>query len=145
MPLYHLVYFSTRTNATEEDIPAIEAISAHNNARDKLTGCLFFDDRHFYQVVEGRRPHLSALLARLMQDRRHSAVTITEFAGIDHRSFEHWEMKPIRLDQAGIRETYAKYSDGDLDPETLSGSEIWDMLESMARTIEAGAQGVSKG
>ena len=136
MPLYHLVYFSTCNNATETDLHAISVASARNNARDGITGCLLVDGTYFFQVVEGRRRLLSALLERLIRDPRHQELTIADFSGIDHRSFRAWNMRPLRLDTPGIDETFIRYTGHLPDPTELSGSQIWDMLESMAQIAE---------
>jgi hypothetical protein len=136
MSLYHLVYFSTRSNLTDADLAVITAVSAVNNAREGLTGCLLLDGTHCFQVVEGARGPLSALLGRLMRDPRHRDVTIADFSRIDHRAFRSWNMAPIHLDSPAITDTYARYTRDLPDPTELSGAQIWDMLESMAQIVE---------
>lgn len=101
--LFRLVYFSNnllrRPRASaERQLTKLLHASRHKNASLGVTGALLFDARHFAQVLEGERSHVSHLFCRICVDPRHQAVTIVEAKAISERSFAKWSMALVRSD-----------------------------------------------
>ncbi|MCW2276083.1 hypothetical protein GJ654_19510 [Rhodoblastus acidophilus] len=73
-------------------ISDILRISCHNNARDDITGALFFNGRVFAQALEGPQLAVSNLYANLLKDKRHTDVCLLQHEYITKRCFEGWAM-----------------------------------------------------
>ena len=78
-----------------DDVFKIIETSARNNSRDDLTGFLIFAENRFFQVVEGSRSAIDALLSRLGEDTRHSQIEILSQTEIAQRAFPNWRMKRL--------------------------------------------------
>jgi hypothetical protein len=101
--LFRLVYFSNnllrRPRASaERQLTKLLHAARHTNASLGITGALLFDARHYAQVLEGERSHVSHLFCRICADPRHHAVTIVEAKVISERSFAKWSMALVRAD-----------------------------------------------
>jgi hypothetical protein len=73
-------------------IADILRISRHNNARDDITGALFYNGRAFAQVLEGPQLVVSNLYTNLLRDKRHTDVCLLQHEYISKRCFEGWAM-----------------------------------------------------
>lgn len=73
-------------------IADILRISRHNNARDDITGALFFNGRAFAQVLEGPQLAVSNLYTNLLRDKRHTDVCLLQHEYVAKRCFEGWAM-----------------------------------------------------
>ncbi|MEP0191362.1 MAG: BLUF domain-containing protein [Erythrobacter sp.] len=95
-----LTYVSEATNKLlSGDIFKIIETSAKNNSRDGLTGFLIFSDNRFFQVLEGPETEVTALMAKLGEDDRHSNIRILHRNRISKRSFPRWGMKRLAQGQ----------------------------------------------
>ena len=92
--LQRMVYESTATDATEtqQNLPAILAVSQRNNERDGLTGALAAHRDRYVQVVEGPAQALDSLLRRLEADPRHRDIILLDRISISERLFSGWSM-----------------------------------------------------
>ena len=66
--------------------------SRDNNARDGVTGLLYFDGKRFLQVIEGEDAAIARTYARIQKDPRHRAVVILSDRTVDDRDFGEWSM-----------------------------------------------------
>lgn len=64
-----------------------------NNPRLGVTGALYFDGRHFYQVLEGDETVLACLFDTIRSDPRHADVKLVYRKPIAQRRFTDWSMK----------------------------------------------------
>lgn len=88
-----IVYISTAARgAAPVDPAAILAVSRHYNARDGVTGLLYFDGTRFLQALEGETTTLDTALARIERDARHRAIVILSDREIAAREFGDWDM-----------------------------------------------------
>ena len=71
----------------------IARASLRNNERLGVTGALFFDGRHFYQVLEGDEPVLACLFDTIRADPRHTDVQLVYYRRLSERRFGDWAMK----------------------------------------------------
>jgi hypothetical protein len=106
MDLVHCIYCSAATNDfSPENLTTLLDECRKKNSKVGLTGMLLYSDRTFFQVLEGDRPVVEALLERLTMDKRHDRVTKIVLEPIDERSFAQWTMgyaKVGRKELAGI-------------------------------------------
>lgn len=92
--LHRLVYRS-ESRIDHDDVDALRAIfvtSVRNNRRDGITGALALPDGKFVQALEGERPALEALAARLAADTRHTNIVVLGEWEISARLFQGWAM-----------------------------------------------------
>lgn len=105
--LFRLAYFSNNLlrkprASAERQLTKLLHAARNNNASLGVTGALLFDARHFAQVLEGERSHVSHLFCRICADPRHDAVTIVEAKDIGERSFRSWSMALVKSDPDGL-------------------------------------------
>ncbi|WP_232834074.1 MULTISPECIES: BLUF domain-containing protein [unclassified Sphingomonas] len=95
-----LVYISTVRRGAAVDADAILAQSRRNNARDRVTGLLFFDGKRFLQALEGEDNVVTTAFARIQADERHYALVILSNRVIATREFGEWAMAYARPGEA---------------------------------------------
>ena len=66
--------------------------SRANNARDGVSGLLYFDGKRFLQALEGEPAAVARTLARVESDPRHRAIVILSDRRVDKRDFGAWAM-----------------------------------------------------
>ena len=94
-----ILYISTITPAATIVVPQILSVSQSNNARDGLSGLLFFNGKRFLQVLEGPENAMAAVIDRIRADRRHRAIVILSDRMVADREFGTWAM----ADGSGIQ------------------------------------------
>jgi hypothetical protein len=100
-PLYALVYTSVATVAfVESHLDALLASSRAANLANSVTGILLYRSGRFVQYLEGSRSTLTALMASIAADPRHSSVDILVEGTAASRQFEDWTMGYERLTEA---------------------------------------------
>lgn len=127
--LMRLTYYSKNRLATPGapmlgDINAIVRASRRNNARVGVTGVLMIDPLWLLQVLEGERGAVSATLARIVADRRHSDVVIMEAEPVDDRMFRNWWMglAALRTDESAL---YTRLGlPAQLAPDKMTASQV---------------------
>ena len=88
-----VIYISTVTReATPVQSEQILQKSQANNARDAITGLLYFDGKRFLQALEGNDAEITRALSRIQQDPRHRAVVVLSDRMVENRDFGHWSM-----------------------------------------------------
>ncbi|MES2336501.1 MAG: BLUF domain-containing protein [Pseudomonadota bacterium] len=88
-----VIYISTATtSASASDAEPILKVSRHNNARDGVTGLLYFDGKRFLQALEGEMATLDRVLTRIEGDPRHRAIVILSDREVENREFGAWTM-----------------------------------------------------
>lgn len=91
--MLQLVYISTARGAVSAaELQRILLASRRNNARDGITGLLFFDGMRFLQALEGEPERVGEAFARIQADPRHRAVVILSRREIEEREFGPWAM-----------------------------------------------------
>lgn len=92
--LYRILYCSRSTlqETAATEIRQILAKSRENNARDGITGGLFFSQQCFAQVLEGPAEMVENAFERIQCDERHGEITVLESGSIMSRDFPDWSM-----------------------------------------------------
>ena len=110
MNIVRLIYASRLSRDCNPDaLGKIMTVSRMNNRKLGVTGALCYSPRGFLQILEGPADIVNELYRRIVQDRRHSAVTLLEYVRIPHRDFENWSMAYVRTDEI-TRALLHKYS-----------------------------------
>ncbi len=101
--IYQLAYLSTRKqDVTDEDIvDGIVLPALTKNRSLGVTGCLWFDGGHFFQVLEGPLETIETLFAVIATDDRHESVDriLTENTNGERR-FERFGMRAAGSESA---------------------------------------------
>ena len=121
--LVRLIYASRSTAPiTETVVDDLLAKSRENNPALGITGVLCLcNNNAFMQVLEGGRDEVNRLYSRVVQDSRHTDVTLLEYAEITERSFTNWRMGRVDLDRINPG-MVLKYSETPrLDPFRIPG------------------------
>jgi len=121
--LVQLLYCSSAVSHTDrETIAEILQQSCRNNPRAGITGVLCFTERFFIQLLEGGRPQVNALYARLITDPRHSDVTLLHYSEIGERRYSGWVMGQVDLEKLNPA-TLLRYSaSAAFDPYLMPGT-----------------------
>jgi len=92
--VYFAVYrsFATLPQEASPDISAILQQSLRNNPVFGITGYLYFERGTFFQMIEGERRAVDALMARIARDSRHYAVEVLGRGMQPARVFPDWDM-----------------------------------------------------
>lgn len=133
MSMYHAIYHSRRVARRPSDLDDIIDTAQRNNAMLGVTGVLLVDGDHFVQLLEGRRAVLTGLLARILNDDRHTQCELALFERTSIRLFSGWSMRPIRLSDAQRACFEAGGVDMD-DPGALSGQMLWDLMVTISES-----------
>ncbi len=93
MALSYLAYTSIASEGlTQDDVLAIFESSKRNNEQRNITGILVHGDNKFLQIIEGEKPVVEALYARLLNDARHGNVVKLAEGKLTKRFFPNWSM-----------------------------------------------------
>lgn len=80
----------------------INETAVRRNSEMEITGVLFFQNDHFYQVIEGPKPDLDTLFGKLEQDDRHTALNKLVDRPVSERAFADWSMEVFFVDNPDI-------------------------------------------
>ncbi|MFT3667206.1 MAG: BLUF domain-containing protein [Pseudoxanthomonas sp.] len=92
-PLHALVYQSQATrplDASDLDILLLDA--RINNELANVTGVLLYGDHTFVQYLEGARPDVDQIYARITRASQHHRLEILEQGRVETRRFQRWHM-----------------------------------------------------
>ncbi|OUJ71372.1 BLUF domain-containing protein [Hymenobacter crusticola] len=89
----HLVYMSRAVRPlSDQDLQELLAQCRRDNARDHVTGILFYSHGNIAQLIEGEADVIETLFRRIARDGRHSHVHKLVEKPIEQRSFSEWSM-----------------------------------------------------
>ncbi|MFP4519151.1 MAG: BLUF domain-containing protein [Oceanicaulis sp.] len=92
MLLVRALYYSQAASRDREAVRSILGAAQRNNPALNLTGVLIHDRGRYLQVLEGARPVVSAMIARIGDDPRHTGMALADFAEVDRRRFAGFSM-----------------------------------------------------
>lgn len=91
--MIELAYTSTaRWLYSPADIEAILEVSRANNGRHGITGLLLYRSGSILQLLEGPPDAVRHLYGKLLNDLRHSDLTLLYDRPLPHRHFSRWSM-----------------------------------------------------
>ena len=102
----HLIsYVSTSLLAHDHvanELSAITDIAVERNASVGITGVLFYQNNHFFQVIEGQEADLRRLYSTLQHDGRHKDLAKLIDRPVPERQFADWAMDTFYVDNPDI-------------------------------------------
>jgi hypothetical protein len=91
--MFQVVYLSTATQEYgQEELTRILEVSRRNNQADGVTGMLCYHGGTFFQMLEGKREKVQAVMDRVARDPRHHGITILLEQEITERHMPDWSM-----------------------------------------------------
>jgi hypothetical protein len=103
--MYQIVYVSTATREYgREELARILTVSRRNNSADGVTGMLCYHGGTFFQMLEGPRDKVEAVMKRVAADDRHYGVTVLLEQEVSHAVLPDWSMA---FSQVSSREAVA--------------------------------------
>ncbi|GGF15175.1 BLUF domain-containing protein [Hymenobacter cavernae] len=101
----HLVYMSRAVRPlSDQDLQELLAQCRRDNARDNVTGILFYSHGNIAQLIEGEPAVIEALFQKIARDGRHSHVHKLVEKSIKQRSFADWSMAFHPLESEAFHE-----------------------------------------
>jgi Sensors of blue-light using FAD len=94
MTLVHCIYCSSATAAdiSPTELQHLLAECRRNNAKLDVSGILLYQDRSFFQILEGERDVVETLFEKIAKDPRHTRTTKIIVEPIAQRAFGEWTM-----------------------------------------------------
>ncbi len=94
---YRVVYLSSARQAFNADeLANLLAHARRKNMAAGLSGLLLYHDGNFFQVLEGKREIVRAVMHEIMNDERHAGVIVLEAGECARRVFPDWSMGYVR-------------------------------------------------
>lgn len=99
--LYEVIYLSTRRDGLTDQVVVDDIVlpSGIKNRRLDITGCLWFSNERFLQILEGPREAVEQVYDAIKADDRHYAIATVSTTPVTHRSFSRWGMRALRGDE----------------------------------------------
>ena len=93
-----LVYVSEASKKfrESEDVMAFMDVALEQNTKHEITGFLWFDGKHFLQLIEGPHENIAQLWKNIQADDRHKNVECLHYTHIKERAFPDWAMNYSR-------------------------------------------------
>ena len=92
----HLITYMSEVNVPhsqiEDTVQDIVKVAEVENARNDITGVLFFAEGKFLQVIEGKKEVLQRLMQNISNDPRHKNIDYLIDTPVPERGFRDWKM-----------------------------------------------------
>ena len=99
-----------------------------NNPKREIGGVLHYGHGYFFQVLEGPRSTITALLQTIMADPRHRDVHVLTTRDTDRRRFPDWSMKYVPLEQE-VEQLIRHHGMNTFNPYRFNEGVIEDMID----------------
>ena len=135
--LYQLAYTSfSRLPLQEATLSDILGASRRNNSRDEITGILMYEDRTFFQVLEGEQsPVEDCYYKRILNDPRHCRSALFWYGLTERRVFSDWAMGYVGPHEIGryTNDTFTSLEDLNSDETSLANTK--DLALELAKSV----------
>ncbi len=92
--LARVVYRSHAVRAlSPAELHDLACVAQARNSREAVTGLMLYDDKHFFQWLEGPARAVASVMDSIVVDRRHTNVEILDKGVAERRMFAEWSMK----------------------------------------------------
>ena len=133
--LVRLLYASRAAEpVTPELLSAILRRSRQHNAANGITGVLCCSSNVFLQVLEGGRPAVNRLYARIVADPRHREPELLAYEAIVERRFAGWSMGQVQLSRMNPALLLKYSATAALDPFAVPGPVSMALLDELVAT-----------
>ncbi len=129
-----LIYASTIAETMTQDMLSnIMQTSVANNSLDGITGLLAYNDRFFWQLLDGPQKQVNQLYQRLIADDRHADVRLIYYNQLSSAAFCSWSMQLLEIPAFVKNELIHTYGKFDLyEISAHHALEIMEMLRDRA-------------
>ena len=113
--MHEVIYTSKRAEGISDQIVIDEIVlpAGLKNRLLDITGCLWFSDTCFLQILEGPRDAVEDVYAAILNDDRHTEITTVSSSPITQRSFSRWGMRALQgSEDQKIEEIINEYAPG---------------------------------
>ena len=133
--LVRLLYASRAAEPVTPDLlSAILRRSRQHNPAQGITGVLCCSGDVFLQVLEGGRPAVNRLYARIVADPRHRDPELLAYESIVERRFAGWSMGQVQLSRMNPAMLLKYSATAALDPFALPGAVSMALLDELVAT-----------
>jgi len=96
-----MIYVSQRPPEVTDEVIIEDIVlpAGMKNRRLEITGCLWFSDDRFLQLLEGPPRNVLNLYATIEKDRRHTNIHLLSSSTLAARSFSRWNMRALSSDE----------------------------------------------
>lgn len=109
--MIQLIYISSASAAMDEvEARKLLEKAAAKNARENITGLLYYGGRRFLQVIEGEDARIDRLFDRIASDPRHRGIVTLSRRPIEQREFGEWSMASTSIETMSPEAMLAKVS-----------------------------------
>jgi hypothetical protein len=131
--MIHIVYMSRAVQPlSDQDLQALLEQCRRDNARNGVTGVLFYSHGHIAQLIEGEAEVLEPLFEKIARDGRHSDVRKLVDRTIAGRSFPDWSMAFHPIETEGFMELQGFFLPGQVPANpaslTIADSLLLDLV-----------------
>ena len=128
-----LIYVSTlKPGVDPSELARIYESAVKNNPPNQITGMMLFGNDYFLQCLEGSRSVVNELYSRIVQDPRHTNITLLQYGEITRRNFDEWGMKLTLMSAKDQRVILRHSGSGDFNPYTMTGASSLELMCEMA-------------
>ena len=136
MFLTRLIYVSTLCESCDSKaLDDILDISRDHNKQSHLTGLLSHNQKYFLQCIEGSRDAVNNTYNHILNDPRHSNVTILYYKEIDSRQFGDWSMGDIPQSSLTALLNLQFSTSEQFNPYEMSGESAYQMLLELKQNL----------
>ena len=133
--LVRLLYASRAAEPVTPDLlSAILRRSRQHNPAQGITGVLCCSGDVFLQVLEGGRPAVNRLYARIVADPRHREPELLAYESIVERRFAGWSMGQVQLSRMNPAMLLKYSATAALDPFAVPGAVSMALLDELVAT-----------
>ncbi|MEZ8196927.1 BLUF domain-containing protein [Vibrio cortegadensis] len=136
MFLTRLIYVSTLSK--DCDLNALTDIlttSREHNKETNITGLLSHNQKYFLQCLEGSREAINDTYSHIVNDKRHSKVTILYFKEVHCREFGDWSMGDIPQSNLTALLNLQFSGSDQFSPYDMSGESAYLMLLELKQNL----------
>jgi GTP-binding protein EngB required for normal cell division len=87
-------------NQISTDLEDIVQVSKLKNKVSEITGVLFYDNRQYFQLIEGEYEVLLQLMDKIRQDARHRDINMIIDQAVEKREFSSWNMDYFNISKS---------------------------------------------
>ena len=102
-----------------------------NNPQHGITGVLCFSEQAFLQLIEGDRVAINRVYGQIVQDQRHTDVSLLHYEEINERIFGSWTMGQANLERINPSVILKYCPLPVIDPFAISGSAALALLKDL--------------
>jgi hypothetical protein len=135
--LYQLAYASfSRLPLQETTLSDILGVSRRNNSRDEITGILMYEDRTFFQVLEGEQSAVEdCYYKRILNDPRHCRLSLYWYGLSERRVFSDWAMGYVGPHEIGLYTKGTFTSLDDINSDETRPANTKELALELARSV----------